>query len=142
MRAFLGKILTVVKKFTPLVFIMQQLNINVNMSLHGIKSRLIKRSMELWGKQSHENAVIKDGKLRRYNIFKQISVSEGFLTYFFKYEPYLNVVNNMDVRKSFTRFRISAHDLAIERGRYKILNLKREFVKLVKHRKLKMKFIS
>ena len=33
-------------------------------------------------------------------------------------------MNNRDVRKSFTRFRVSAHDLAIERGRYK--NIKSE----------------
>ena len=39
---------------------MQQLNINANMVLHEIKSKLIKRSMELWGKQLHENAVIKE----------------------------------------------------------------------------------
>ena len=115
-----------------LIPIMQQLNINANMGLHEIKSKLIKRSMELWGKQLHENAVIKEGKLRTYNMFKQI----------FKCEPYLNAVTNRDVRKSFTRFRVSAHDLAIERGDIKILNLKIEFVKIVKRRKLKMKFIS
>ena len=51
---------------------MQQLNIEVNMSLHGIKSKLI--SMELWGKQLHEYAVIKEGKLRTYNMFKQFKV--------------------------------------------------------------------
>ena len=33
------------------------------------------------------------------------------LKQFFKREPYLNVVNNRDVRKSFIRFRVSAHDL-------------------------------
>ena len=82
--------------YSSILFIMQQLNINANMSLHEIKSKLIKISMELWGKQLHENAVIKEGKLRTYNMFKQI----------FKCEPYLNVVNNRDVRKSFTRFRV------------------------------------
>ena len=46
------------------------------------------------------------------------------LNNFLKGEPYLNVVNNRDVRKSFTRFRVSAHVLAIERGRYK--NIKSE----------------
>ena len=35
----------------------------------------------------------------------------------FKYEQYLDLVNSQH-RKSLTRFRISAHNLAIERGRY------------------------
>ena len=39
--------------YSGVLFIMQQLNINANMSLHEIKSKLIKRSMELWGKQLH-----------------------------------------------------------------------------------------
>ena len=38
---------------------------------------------------------------------------------FFKKEMYLNAIKNRDIRKSFTRFRVSAHDLEIERGRYK-----------------------
>ena len=100
--------------YSGVLFIIQQLNINANMSLHEIKSKLIKRSMELWGKQLHENAVIEERKLHTYNTFKQI----------FKCDPYRNVVNFRDVRKSFTRFRVSAHDLAIERGRYK--NIKSE----------------
>ena len=45
------------------LFILQQLNINASMSLDEIKSKLIKRSMELWEKQLHENAVIKEGKM-------------------------------------------------------------------------------
>ena len=47
----------------------------------------------------------------------------------FKREPYLNVVNNRDVRKSFIRFRVSAHDLAIERGRYKNIKSKSRICK-------------
>ena len=35
---------------TSALFILQQLNINANMSLDEIKSKLIKRSMELWEK--------------------------------------------------------------------------------------------
>ena len=34
--------------YSSILFIMQQLNINANMSLHEIKSKLIKISMELW----------------------------------------------------------------------------------------------
>ena len=44
------------------------------------------------GKQLHENAVIKEGKMRTYYRFKPI----------FKKEIYLNVIGNRDIRKSFT----------------------------------------
>ena len=79
------------------------------MSIEEIKSQLIKRSMELWEKQLHENAVVNDGKMRTYYIFKPT----------FKKEIYLNVIRNRNVRKSLTRLIISAHDLEIEKGRYK-----------------------
>ena len=98
--------------YTSAQFILQQLNIDINASLDEIKSTLVKRSKGLWGKQLHENAVINEGKLRTYITFKS----------FFKREHYLNVVKNRDIRKNFTRFRVSAHGLAIERGRYKNIN--------------------
>ena len=56
------------------------------MGLDEIKSKLIKRSMELWEKQLHENAVIKEGKMRTYYRFKTI----------FKKEIYLNVIGNRE----------------------------------------------
>ena len=99
--------------YTSALFIFQQLNINASMSLDEIKSKLIKRSMELWEKQLHENAVIKKGKMRTYYRFKPI----------FKKEIYLNVIGNRDIRKGFTQFRVSAHDLSIEKGRYKNIKL-------------------
>ena len=86
--------------YTSALFILQQLHINANMSLDEIKSKLIKRSMELWGKQLHENAVIKEGKMKTFYRFKLI----------FKKEIYLNVIGNRDIRKGFTQFRVSAHD--------------------------------
>ena len=72
-------------------------------------TKLIKRSMELWEKQLHENAVIKEWKMRTYYRFKPI----------FKKEIYLNIIGNRDIKKSFTQFGVSAHDLSIEKGRYK-----------------------
>ena len=50
-----------------------------------------------------------DGKLCSYITFKS-----NFGT-----EKYLAILKNFDLRKMFTRFRISAHRLAIETGRYK-----------------------
>ena len=42
----------------------------------------------------------------------------------FKKEMYLNVIGNRDIRKGFTQFRVSAHDLSIEKkGRYKNIKL-------------------
>ena len=46
---------------------------------------------------------------------------------FFELEPYLNAVQNYSHRASVTRFRISAHNLYVERGRYvKPLKIPRE----------------
>ena len=59
--------------YSSVLFIKQQLNVSASISLHGIKPKLIKRSMELWGKQLLETAVIKEAKLRTYNIFKKNS---------------------------------------------------------------------
>ena len=57
--------------------------------------------------------VIKEGKMRTYYRFKPI----------FKKEIYLNVIRNRDIRKSFTQFRVSVHDLPIEKGRHKNIKL-------------------
>ena len=69
--------------------------------------------MKLWEKQLHESAIIKEGKMRTYYRFNPI----------FKMEIYLNVIGNRDIRKSFTQLRVSAHDLFIEKGRYKNIKL-------------------
>ena len=95
--------------YTGLSFIFDQLNIDSETSIFEIKSKLIQRAMNYWEKQMKENAIDKQGKLRTYFSFKPK----------FKKELYLNVISNRVVRKSFTQFRISAHQLAIERGRYK-----------------------
>lgn len=95
--------------YTGLKYILDQLNIDETVSIDAIKSNLIKRSMQYWEKQIKEIAVVKQGKLRTYYTFKST----------FKKEIYLKAIKNRDVRKCFTQFRISAHQLAIERGRYR-----------------------
>ena len=49
-------------------------------------------------------------KLRTYSHFKTV----------FKFEPYLNtcIIRNKQIRSCFSQFRMSSHDLEIERGRY------------------------
>ena len=49
-----------------------------------------------------------DGKLRTYFSFKE----------HFEFEQYLNIIKNFDKKRSLTKFRISAHRLKIERGRF------------------------
>ena len=46
-----------------------------------------------------------------------------------KKEVYLQCIKNRDVRKCLTQFRISAHQLAIERGRYKKIKTDERFCK-------------
>ena len=48
-----------------------------------------------------------DKKLRTYKIFKTVI---GF-------EKYLDILNNQKQRKLYSRFRLSSHDLEIEKGR-------------------------
>ena len=62
-----------------------------------------------WSKNVNEEAVIKQGKLRSYALFKSI----------FQKEVYLETVKDVQKRKCLTQFRISAHRLEIESGRYK-----------------------
>lgn len=54
-----------------------------------------------------KNKVITEKKMRTYIIYKNN----------FVYEHYLDILH-VDLRKKFTRLRISAHNLPIERGRY------------------------
>jgi hypothetical protein len=70
----------------------------------------------------------KIGEKYRDNILNDIKNSKKLRTYSIvkenvNYEVYLNVLKNSEHRKLITRFRISAHDLNIERGRYKGLAL-------------------
>ena len=59
-----------------------------------------------WSKNVNEEAVI---KLRNYALFKSI----------FQKEVYLETVKDVEKRKCLTQFKISAHQLEIESGRYK-----------------------
>ena len=47
-------------------------------------------------------------KLRTYALYKHV----------IKYEPYLNLIKNTKNRIMLSKFRLSSHDLEIERGRY------------------------
>ena len=70
----------------------------------------------------------------RHDFSLKIQSQESKLAFYktfkvnFIYETYLTQVNNPNHRKSLTRLRISAHNLPIERGRYKnivyVLNVK------------------
>ena len=60
----------------------------------------------MWEKERLKN---EHGKLRNYIKFKQ----------HFHREKYLRIMNNFDLRKHYSRFRISCHHLIIETGRYK-----------------------
>ena len=57
----------------------------------------------------NEEAVIKQGKLRTYDLFKSN----------FQNEVYLQTVKDVQKRKCLTQFRVSSHRLEIGSGRYK-----------------------
>ena len=47
-------------------------------------------------------------KLRTYNTFKQIII----------FEPYLDFIENTNLRKIYSKFKLNSHDLETERERY------------------------
>ena len=67
-----------------------------------VKQAIIKKYKEHW-----KTNILTERKMRTYITFKTR----------FQYENYLHLLTG-DFQKYFTRFRISAHNLAIERGRY------------------------
>ena len=62
---------------------------------------------------------LKTGKLRTYSSFKNC----------LKVEQYLFDIKDREIRKCFTRFRISAHQLEIEKGRYKGIDAEKRLCK-------------
>ena len=71
-------------------------------------------------------------KLRTYKKFKTVT---GF-------EKYLDILENQKQRKLLTKFRLSSHDLEIERGRYgtKSLPVDERICKLCNERKVEDEF--
>jgi len=69
------------------------------------KIKIKSKYLEDW---KNSRTSYQDGKLHSYCFFKDI----------FSPEKYLQIVNNRDHRRAISRFRISAHKLEIELGRY------------------------
>jgi hypothetical protein len=71
-----------------------------------------------------------------------------FLKTNFGLEKYLTLINNFNYRKSICRFRVSAHRLYIETGRYKniprneryeLTQIYKMYIKILRHGKIKRK---
>ena len=74
-----------------------------------VKQKLINRFKANLTKTLSKSSDTNQGKLRTYAYFKTI----------FQKEKYSSIINNVDIRKCFMSFCISAHKLETEDGRYK-----------------------
>ena len=83
-------------------------NSNVNYSFN-FKQRICDQYLKTW------NTSVQS--MSKLDFFKRFKTK-------FKHENYLDYISNDKIRTNFTRFRLSAHSLEIEAGRY--LNIKRE----------------
>ena len=81
----------------------------MDLNICSVKLHLNNLYKKNWSKSIEVEAIIKQGKLRTYVLFKP---------YFHK-EVYLESVKDIQKRKCLTQFRVSAHRLEIESGRYK-----------------------
>ena len=86
-----------------------------NYIINKVKYSLKSKFIELWNKQlkndNKKHAKV-GNKLRTYRTFKNI----------YQQEPYLNI-GTQEQRKFFAKFRLSDHNLNIEKGRYFNLNI-------------------
>ncbi|MCG8431127.1 MAG: hypothetical protein MJA29_08130, partial [Candidatus Omnitrophica bacterium] len=105
--------------FACVNFIVRDLNLNIDVpdsiSVHNILTSLRDLFESKWKKSIWDDSSSKSGKnkLRTYRDFKTT----------FNMEKYLLCIRNKSLRECLCKFRISAHDLAIERGRYKNLQV-------------------
>ena len=82
---------------------------SVKLHICSVKLHLNNLYKKNWSKSIEVEAIIKHGKLRTYALFKP----------YFHIEVYLESVKDVQKRKCLMQFRVSAHRLEIESGRYK-----------------------
>jgi hypothetical protein len=105
--SYYGNIINMLKTFYP-----DQTNIEtdiINYQTKTIVENMKEKYVEFW-----KHKMLNSSKLSFLGKFKKD----------YRIEPYLSVVKNPTVRKTFSKFRISNHKLEIEYGRYK--NIPRE----------------
>ena len=82
-----------------------------------IHVKAFQRLKDIFHQNTFANIISDSSKLRTYSLFK---TSTGF-------EKYLNTIHNIDVRISFTKFRLSNHSLMIEKGRHQKIDKNQRF---------------
>ena len=85
-----------------------------------IKQRIIDQCMQLWSSNINES-----NKLNWYKLFKN--------NFSLQTETYLNCINNCKFRNALCKFRLSAHSLKIETGRYNDTPLEQQICKFAHH---------
>ena len=93
--------------YSSIKFIVQKINTSLNIHVDNITNKfLVEFFIKEWKQSLDKHS---DGRLCTYVSFKTN----------FGIEKYFSIVKNFNHRSALTRFRISAHRLAIETGRYK-----------------------
>jgi superfamily II helicase len=95
-----------ITKLLNIFNIQDTMHLNKSKFGQSLRQSLVNKYLLDW---QRSNDVLKDSKLVTYL----------FLKTNFGLEKYLTLINNFNYRKSICRFRVSAHRLYIETGRYK-----------------------
>ena len=82
----------------------------LNQNVYTINISVLKERLFDQYKQTWYNDVINSSKLHYYSLFKQCLGPQC--------EKYLTVVHNHNYRRALCQFRMSAHNLMIEKGRH------------------------
>ena len=79
--------------------------------------KVFQRLCDIFHQNSFANINTESSKLRTYSLFKK----------YIGRETYLNSIQNIDARISFTKFRLSNYTLMIEKGRHKNIEKNQRF---------------
>ena len=85
--------------------------------------KLSERLIDVFHQETFSNISKESSKLRTYALFKK---DKGF-------ESYLTEIKNLSVRKQVTKFRLSNHQLMIEKGRHQGINADNRICPLCKN---------